>query len=70
MSYCVDFENYMEAIESELNVRLLPHQKEILQMVYEGKPVYYMPARCRDKHILSLSLALLLSLKSKEDEQC
>ena len=61
------FENYLAFIESELNIQLLPYQKEILRKVYEGKQVYYMPARYRDRCITLQGLELLTNLMNKEN---
>ena len=61
------FENYLTFIENELNVQLLPYQKEILKMVYEGKQFYYTPARYRDRCITLQGIELLTGLMNEEN---
>lgn len=70
-----DFETCLAFIESELGVRLLPYQKEILKMIYEDKQIYYMPARGSNKRILAQSIGLLthmmptnITIKENNDE--
>ena len=60
------FEECINFIESELNIKLPDYYKQILQLIYEGKQIYYMPARATDKRILGQSIALLLYIKEAQ----
>ena len=40
-----NFEDCLEYIECQLNLRLLDYQREVLRMVYENKCLYYIPSR-------------------------
>ena len=61
------FEQCLTFIENELNVQLLPYKKEILKMVYEGKQLYYTPARYRDRCITLQGIELLTGLMNEEN---
>ena len=53
------FEDCLAFIEHELGIKLLSYQKTLLYEIYEGKQIYYMPARGSNKRILSQSIELL-----------
>ena len=62
----ITFEECINFIETELNIKLPDCYKQILQFIYEGKQVCYMPARATDKRILGQSIALLLYIKEAQ----
>lgn len=56
------FESYLAFIENELNIKLLPYQKEILRMTYEGKKFYYISSMHYGRGITLQGLELLAKI--------
>lgn len=61
------FEEYLNLIENELGIKLLAWQKDVLQDMYENRPVYYRPARGIGMTTLEKAVLLLTEFK-KENE--
>ena len=62
------FEEYINFIEDEFEVKLLPSQKELLKHIYEGKQIYYMPARCSGQRLYWYGFEIIADIVAKEGQ--
>ena len=61
------FDGCLSFIEDYLGIKLLAWQKDVLQDMYENRPVYYRPARGIGMTTLEKAVLLLTEFK-KENE--
>ena len=57
------FEDCLSFIEDYLGIQLFSYQKEVLKMVYDNKPYYYLPARGSGLTTFRKAMMLLEELK-------
>lgn len=58
------FEGGLAYIEDELGVTLLDWQKEVLQAVYERRPVYYFPSKGCGRGTVMHALKILEAIEA------
>ena len=63
------FENFLIFVEDNLGIQLLSWQKDVLQDMYENRPVYYRPARGIGMTTLEKAVLLLEEFKKENGNE-